>query len=329
MRRIPTIEELHSEEYEQLANLRHADLVDFAAQYFFKRKSWFTRLHHVASLLTLAALVYATWATQPGVDRWLTQFGLGVVAFLFVLLPLHEALHALGYRLAGARHLRWNWTRRGLAVYVLAHRDVVAARPFVFVAMLPFLAINAALIAATLWEPRHAVALLSMLLLHIGGSAGDWALLNFLLANRRRDVYTYDDADAGETFFFASRSGTLPAHAGLPASVGEASLAIRLLVAGVWALPAASAAAGAFFIATHGLSARLLAAMLLMSFALIAAVGATFVLVPRSEFGDWLDLALPALRHRWTACTVALTLFVASTLLLGAESCGSWTSLRR
>jgi hypothetical protein len=320
MRDAPSVEELHSDRFEQLVMLRHHDLVEFAAQYFLQRTSWLTRLHHGASIAAVIALMYATFRLPP-VGGWILQFAAGAVSFIVVLLPLHELLHAAAYRAVGARHLRWNWTRKGFAVYVLAHRDVVHARPFVFVALVPFVVINAALIAGAMAFPSYAVGLVSALLLHIGGTAGDFALLNFLLEHRTRDVYTYDDGDTGETFFFARRSEDSPARAGLPMSVGSASLPLRLLVASMWMVPAAIALAGAFYAASFGWPARALATVVLIPFSLIAAIAAIYVVAPRGEFGDWLDLALPALRDRATAVLVALLLILASSLILGAESC--------
>lgn len=201
----PTIDELHSGAFEELAHLKHKEIALFAAEWFWRRPSNFVRVHHALSLLTLAAVVVVSFATWRGLSSWLASLGVAFVAFLVVVLPFHEALHAVAYRAVGARSLRWSWAARGLAVYVLAHRQVVAQRDFVIVAMAPFAVINTLLVvAAALW-PEYAVAILLLLLLHIGGTAGDWALLNFLRPHRGRDVFTYDDGDTGETYFFARR----------------------------------------------------------------------------------------------------------------------------
>ena len=204
--RVPSIEDLHGDAFDELVLLRHEELVAFAGEYYWRRRNWFTRLHYAATLISLAAIPYTFWKLSPSIGSASAQLGIAFVAFLAVLLPLHELLHALGYLAVGARDLRWNWSRQGMAVYVLAHRDVVRAKPFVFVAALPFVVINTALVASTFAWPQYAIALLTALFLHTSGCAGDWALLNFLLVHRGRDVYTYDDAVAGQTFFFARRA---------------------------------------------------------------------------------------------------------------------------
>jgi hypothetical protein len=210
----PTIAELESPAFERLVLLRHPDLVDFAAEYFWRRPSWLIRAHHAVSISVLIALIVVAFRSWRGFTPFMLQLSVACVLFIALLLPLHEVLHAFAYRIVGARDLRWNWSRRGFAVFVLAHRDVVAARPFVFVALTPFVVINAALIAGALVVPRYAVAWLVLLLFHTAGTSGDFALLNFLLGHRGRAVYTFDDAETQETGFYAAA----PAESALPAA---------------------------------------------------------------------------------------------------------------
>lgn len=199
----PTIDELHSDAYEELARLRHKEIATFAAEWFWRRPSTFVRLHHATSLAVLAGVVGASFFLWRGVGDWFASLGIAFVGFIVVVLPLHEAIHAAAYRAVGARAIRWSWTSRGLAVYVLAHREVVGRRDFTIVALAPFVTINAMLLAGAVVWRQQSVAILLLLLLHIGGTAGDWALLNFFAVHRDREVFTYDDGDTGETFFFA------------------------------------------------------------------------------------------------------------------------------
>ena len=88
------------------------------------------------------------------------------------------------------------------AVWVIAHRFVVGRGAFVFVALAPFVVINAVLVAGAIAFPAHAVLLLFVLLWHLHGCAGDWSLLNFVWLHRRRGFLTYDDAEAGKSYFY-------------------------------------------------------------------------------------------------------------------------------
>ncbi len=172
-------------------------LVEFAIEYFFRRASWMTRLHHAMSIATIFGIV----ATATGWVSGIVQFVLATLTLVIVILPLHEAVHALAYWIAGARRIRWGVMPRLLAAYVVAERFVAGRGVFVFVALAPFFVINAALLAMAVAWPQLAAYFLSVLLWHIAGVSGDWALLNFYWHERRREIYTVDEE--GVSYFYA------------------------------------------------------------------------------------------------------------------------------
>jgi len=197
-----TPDELSSDDYQPLGEMTHATLAEFVVEYFLGRTSWLTWLHHWMSVITLIAAIAVAVVQGRGVPRTLGDFGLSIVALFVVILPLHEALHAIAYRLAGARDIRWDYSLRILAVWVIAHRFVAGTRAFLFVALAPFVVINAALIGGAFAFPQYAVLLLFVLLVHLHGCAGDWSLLNFVWLHRERGFWTYDDAVTGKSYFF-------------------------------------------------------------------------------------------------------------------------------
>lgn len=202
VKRTPSIEDLASSDYELLGELTHASLADFVVEYFLRRGSWLTRLHHAMSILTLIAAVFIAWMQGRSWSDGLQSFGLSLVTLFVVILPLHELVHALAYRAAGARDIRWDYSPRLLAVWVIAHRFVADRRSFVVVALAPFLVINTAIVVAAILWPERAVFLLFLLLWHLHGSSGDWSLLNFVWLHRRRGFWTWDDADGGRSWFY-------------------------------------------------------------------------------------------------------------------------------
>lgn len=200
-----TPDELSRDEYQLLGEMTHATLADFVIEYFLRRGSWVTRAHHAMSLATLAAAIGVAVMQGRGAGRTFLDFGLSLAALFAVILPLHEALHAAAYRLAGARDIRWDYSMRMLAVWVIAHRFVAGTRAFLFVALAPFVVLNALLIAGAVLFPQHAVLLLFVLLVHLHGCAGDWSLINFVWLHRERGFWTYDDAERGKSYFFGRR----------------------------------------------------------------------------------------------------------------------------
>jgi hypothetical protein len=131
----------------------------------------------------------------------MTTFGNAVLCFI-VLLPLHEGIHGAVYQICGAQDVRFGGSLKQFYAYAVAHKFVVGQRAFAWVAVTPFLIINALLVAAAVMFPAHSFFLIAVLLFHTAGTSGDFAMLNFLWRHRRDEVYTYDDADEHRSFFY-------------------------------------------------------------------------------------------------------------------------------
>lgn len=198
----PSIEQLAGGGYVATGELTHASLASFVIEYFFRRGSWLTVAHHAMSLATLGAAVTVGLLQEKTFLAGVAAFVLAIPAVIVVVLPLHELLHAVAYWLVGARDIRWGYSVSMAAVWVIAHRYVAAAGPFIFVALVPFVVINAALIATAILVPQLALFFLFVLLWHLHGCAGDWSLLNFIWLHRERGFWTYDDAVEGKSYFF-------------------------------------------------------------------------------------------------------------------------------
>lgn len=199
-------ETLSTPEYRLLAEMHHASLAEFVIEYFIRRMTWLVLLHHAMSLATVIVVALVIDRQNVNWRDGLAAFGLAFAALLIVILPIHELLHAAAYRMAGARDIRWDYSMKMAAVWVVAHRFVVTTRPFLFVALAPFVVINTILIAGVMLFPKVAVFLLFVLLWHLHGAIGDWSLINFIWIHRRLGFWTFDDADLGKSYFYG-RSG--------------------------------------------------------------------------------------------------------------------------
>ena len=200
----PTIETLRGPGFELLDQLRHDDLLVFAARYFFERTSWITRLHHALSIVCVVTVVAAGVVHHIPITHAIGQFFFGFLVMFVAVLPVHEALHALGYWAAGAREISWKMMWRYLAAYVVADRFVAGRRVFFFVALLPFVVITPIALALAFVFPQWSVLWLTVLLWHTAGVSGDWALMNYYWIHRDREIYTWDED--GNSYFYARRS---------------------------------------------------------------------------------------------------------------------------
>ena len=87
--------------------------------------------------------------------------------------------------------------------YVTAHRHVATPLQFRIVAIAPFILINLLILFLIFYLPGLWKWSLSLFLfVHSTMCAGDFAMLNFYYINKKRKIYTWDDADAKEAYFY-------------------------------------------------------------------------------------------------------------------------------
>ena len=127
----------------------------------------------------------------------------GTLLIPLLLVPLHEGLHLLPYRMAGARDIRFGMDMKQGIIYITAHRFVADARLFTIVALAPFIVITAGLIITIILCPVWWQWVLSLTLLtHTTMCAGDAAMITYTNSFKETEVFTWDDADLMEAYFY-------------------------------------------------------------------------------------------------------------------------------
>lgn len=191
--------------FEMIAVLKGNERFAFLGHYFWKVPSRVTWAHHTCTALILVALAISAAASEFSLTRWLAQVVAGLAAAVVVLMPLHEVVHALAYKALGARDIRWTLSIRKQIAAVTAHLFVLARRDVFIVAVSPWILITVLLSVASAGFPSLRPLLLTALFVHHFGSRGDWAYLNYFWRTRSREVYVFEDADAGQCWFYVSR----------------------------------------------------------------------------------------------------------------------------
>ncbi len=200
-----TPEELDDQgRYRQLLSLSYDDLVPFILEYF-SRRTWLTMAFWSFCLL-LAGLAITIRIHITGfyeLKRIILHSILGFVLLPIITIPLHEFLHIIPYFLSGARNIRVGMDLRQYLFYVTAHRQVAGQGLFRIVAIMPFtvLTMTSLILVFTLpglWKWSFS----AFLFVHSTMCAGDLALLNFYHVNRGKKIFTYDDTDLKEAYFY-------------------------------------------------------------------------------------------------------------------------------
>ncbi|MGX5818701.1 DUF3267 domain-containing protein [Chitinophaga lutea] len=197
---------LEAKGYIQLAEVSFRGLFPFLRDAL-RSKNPFSTARQCASMVAAAATgVFGVLALQMDLLTvgQLTGWFLAGVLAVILLIPLHEAIHGLMLRRDGARDVRYGAVWRYLMFYAVAHGHVVRAPAFYGIALAPFAVISLACLAVFPFVPAVWQAfVLGTFFFHTLCCAGDFALCGYFYDYRHRQPLSFDDADAGISYFYA------------------------------------------------------------------------------------------------------------------------------
>jgi Putative zincin peptidase len=182
----------------------YKDLIQFVFDYL-KKKSILMFLFWSFCLLFLCLTVQIRIkvAGYFPVAHIIFHSFIGLIILPLICIPLHELLHIIPYYLSGARNIRVGMDLKQYLFYVTAHRYVATPLQFRIVAWFPFIIISTVLTILIFLLPGLWKWSLSLFLFaHATMCAGDFALLNLYHLNRNKKIYTWDDAEKKEAYFY-------------------------------------------------------------------------------------------------------------------------------
>jgi hypothetical protein len=199
------IEDLEDQtKYRQLLKIPYDELIPFVLDYL-RRKSGLMIFFWTVCILFLgtALIVRINISGYFSYKNIFLHSLLGLILLPLLYIPVHELLHIIPYFLTGAKRIRIGMDLKQYMFYVTAHRHVAGRRQFTFVAWVPFLltgllAVYLVLILPGLWKWSFSL----FLFVHATMCAGDFALLNFYWINRKKKIFTWDDADEKMAYFY-------------------------------------------------------------------------------------------------------------------------------
>jgi hypothetical protein len=182
----------------------YKDLIEFVFEYLKKRSGLAIFFWSVCALfLGITIIIRVELAGNFPESQILLHSVMGLIIFPLICVPFHEFLHIVPYYLSGARNIKVGMDLKQFLFYVTAHRYVASSLQFRIVALTPFLIISAGLTFLILdlpglWKWSFSLFLFS----HATMCAGDFALLNLYHLNKNKKLYTWDDADKKEAYFY-------------------------------------------------------------------------------------------------------------------------------
>ena len=200
-----SVEDLEDQKrFRLFLTLSYKDLIEFVFEYL-KKKSGLTLFFWsvCALFLGITIIIRVELAGNFPESQILLHSVMGLIIFPLICVPFHEFLHIVPYYLSGARNIKVGMDLKQFLFYVTAHRYVASSLQFRIVALTPFLIISTGLTFLILdlpglWKWSFCLFLFS----HATMCAGDFALLNLYYLNKNKKLYTWDDADKKEAYFY-------------------------------------------------------------------------------------------------------------------------------
>ncbi len=174
------------------------------------RKRGFIPLFYISinAAFLFFIILYVIWnvrlgSLSAGKISW--QIVAGVLAGSILVIPPHELLHGLAYRILGARKIRFGVDLQQFIFYVTADRFPISKRELAFLAMVPFVIMNLAIISLTAaWASQFTLFSATLLLSHNIMCIGDFAMISYAYSQKGA-LYTFDDTVKKKSFFFERR----------------------------------------------------------------------------------------------------------------------------
>lgn len=203
----PSISDLSDEtRFRLLKKINHKEIVHFVIENMRSLNGPMV-FYYLFNLLILLLVVYFGFISiYNGYFGWLTlltHFLAGIFFGMIVVIPFHELLHGLAYKIAGASKVKYGACFKQMIFYAAAPGFVAGKRQFSLVALLPFVTLNLVFIAGfILLEPAWKWASLIALLSHSSLCIGDFALMNFFAGRKNSEIFTFDDTEEETAYFY-------------------------------------------------------------------------------------------------------------------------------
>lgn len=203
----PTINELsNSNRFRLLKTLHHKEIVDFVIENMrhFHPPIVFYYLFNLLLLLYVVFFgIYSIYSELLGWKAILLYFLAGIFLGMIAVIPFHEFLHGVAYKIAGAGKVKYGACLRQMLFYASAPGFVIGKRQFTIVALLPFVILNLVFITGYIFlKPEGQWASLVALISHSSLCIGDFAMMNFFSSKKEVRLFTYDDPEKDAAYFY-------------------------------------------------------------------------------------------------------------------------------
>ncbi|NTW24988.1 MAG: DUF3267 domain-containing protein [Lentimicrobium sp.] len=199
-----TPEELEDNGYQLIEKLDHKELIPFVKKYLYRFSFW--PVLYFSFNFALLAIIGGMIVKAIAIEEILVSKALGSTAlgfaFAFLLIPLHEYIHAIAYRICGAKEVSYDADLKKMIFMAIAHRFVAGKKDLQLVAIAPFALISLLALAAIPFSSGYQIyTIVGLIFTHAAFCGGDFAMLSYYSYHKNIEVVTWDDKENKVSYF--------------------------------------------------------------------------------------------------------------------------------
>jgi hypothetical protein len=208
----PTIDELrNSGNYELIAKLNHRQIKEFVINQLSENGKIIKVYMIYQVVISLVGIFFFTrsivLAFQSSFEP--LYYSLAALVFSFsLLIVIHELLHGIALKLAGAKQVTYGGYLQKFIFYAEADQFVINQRQFAFIALTPLFAVKLITLIGIILLFHHPFFyfLIFVMSAHSLFCAGDIGLLSVFYKTKNTEIFTFD-VKAEKTSYFYQRIG--------------------------------------------------------------------------------------------------------------------------
>ena len=195
-----TVEQLAKNEF-KLLNAYGPEGVKPFIQSYLKKWTKSTKFYVATNTLTVLIILASLILNKQSGLAFL--YLLAGCIFSICLIPFHEFLHLLTYKILGAKKTSLKSNFRKFYFIAIAHRFVANRKEFQAVILTPFVFISIILLfLLVIVHGFWLFVVLGIIFIHTIICSGDFALLSFLEFHSSKEILTFTDEETESIYFY-------------------------------------------------------------------------------------------------------------------------------
>jgi len=204
----PSIEELRNpENYELIAQLNHSQIKEFVINQLTTKSRMITAYMIYQIIMIMIGMFFFTRSIVLAFKGAAIPlyYSLGALIFCFsALIILHELLHGIALKLAGAKRVSYGGYFKKFIFYAEADQFVINRKQFTFIALTPLFAVKLITLIGIifLFNQPALYFLIFVMSAHSLFCAGDIGLLSIFYQYKNTEIFTFDVKEEKTSYFY-------------------------------------------------------------------------------------------------------------------------------